>query len=77
MFVSRSHSSVRLVKLPVECLVQGRGTGSHQIHVIKDADGKEIGRFGLTDHPKDVSWTVLSQVEDSLAHLFGKKWMEK
>ena len=50
----------------------GRGKGSHRIFVLA-----EVARFGLTDHPRELSWTVLRQMEDGLAHLFGEKWMEK
>lgn len=59
-------------------LVDGRGKGSHQIHVVLDADGREIGRFSVTDHgSKDVSWGVLRTIENRLAGLLGEKWMEK
>lgn len=56
----------------------GRGKGSHRMHVITDADGQEVGRFGLTGHgDRELSWTMMRQIEDGLAHLFGEKWMEK
>lgn len=56
----------------------GRGKGSHQIHVILDAQGREVGRFSVTDHGStDVSWGVLRTIEDGLAGLLGDKWMEK
>ncbi len=55
----------------------GRGKGSHRIFVLADSSGTEVARFGLTDHPRELSWTVLRQMEDGLAHLFGEKWMEK
>ncbi|MFF8766764.1 hypothetical protein ACF07Q_19790 [Nocardiopsis dassonvillei] len=54
-----------------------RGMGSHQHYVVVSAEGEELGYFGLTDHPKELSRTVLKGVEDSLKHLFGEKWMEK
>ena len=44
---------------------------------LLDKDGNEVGRFGLTFHPKDQSWTVLNSVEDALEDLFGEKWMEE
>ncbi|WP_150249331.1 hypothetical protein [Nocardiopsis deserti] len=54
-----------------------RGKGSHQHYVVVSAEGEEVGYFGLTDHPRKLSWTVLKGVEDSLKHLFGEKWREK
>lgn len=57
--------------------LSGRGKGSHQIHLVLDADDRELGRFSVTDHgSKDVSWGVLRQIEDGLAGLLGEKWME-
>jgi hypothetical protein len=55
----------------------GRGKGSHRIYAVLDSAGNELGRFSLTHHLKDVSWTVLRQIEDNLAHLFGENWMER
>ena len=57
--------------------IPGRGKGSHRTYVVLDSAGDEAGRFGLTVHTKDVSWTVLRQIEDDLAHLFGDRWMER
>jgi hypothetical protein len=57
--------------------MKGRGKGSHRTYAVLDSDGAEVGFFGVTDHPRELSWTVLQGVEDSLAHLFGTKWMEK
>ncbi|MFE6388294.1 hypothetical protein [Nocardiopsis dassonvillei] len=54
-----------------------RGMRSHQHYVVVSTEGEELGYFGLADHPKELSWTVLKGVEDSLKHLFGEKWMEK
>jgi hypothetical protein len=54
----------------------GRGKGSHRLYAIEDAAGTEAARFGLTGHPRDLSWIVLRQLEDGLAHLFGEKWTE-
>ena len=54
----------------------GRGKGSHRIFVLEDRAGIEVARFGLTGHPRDLSWALLTQLEDGLAHLFGTKWME-
>ena len=56
----------------------GRGKGSHRIYALADSTGAELARFGLTSHgSKDLSWTVLSALEEGLAHLFGDKWTEK
>ena len=38
---------------------------------------RPLVRFGLTDHPRELSWTVLRGLEDGLAPYFGDKWMEK
>jgi hypothetical protein len=57
--------------------LSGRGKGSHRIYAVLNSAGDELGRFGLTHHPKDISWTVLRQIEDKLAHLFGDNWMER
>lgn len=55
----------------------GRGKGSHQMYQLLDADGAEVGRFGLTDHPRDLSWQVLTRLEERLSPIFGDKWTEK
>ena len=55
----------------------GRGKGSHQIYELVVADGRSRGRFGLTSHPRELSWTVLRNLEEGLAHLFGDDWMEE
>jgi hypothetical protein len=55
----------------------GRGKGSHQIYVLVDSSGAEIERFGLTGHPRELSWTVLTRLEERLAPVFGEKWMER
>jgi predicted RNA binding protein YcfA (HicA-like mRNA interferase family) len=57
--------------------VPGRGKGSHAIYDVVDVDGNVVGRFTLTNHPRDVSIGVLRSIEAGLAHLFGEKWMEK
>jgi hypothetical protein len=54
-----------------------RGQGSHQIYALVDSSGAEIERFGLTGHPRELSWTVLTRLEERLAPLFGEKWMER
>lgn len=68
--VARKHSYV-IAELP------GRGKGSHRQHVVLDAEGNEAARFGLTDHPKERSWTVLRNLEEALAPLFGEHWLER
>ncbi len=54
-----------------------RGKGSHRIYALFDSAGQEIRRFGMTSHPRDLSWKVLQSIEDALEEHFGKKWMEK
>ena len=55
----------------------GRGKGSHRIHVLADASGTEVGRFGLTGHARELSRTVLTRLEERLTPLFGEKWTER
>lgn len=55
----------------------GRGKGSHQMYQLLDADGAEVGRLGLTDHPRGLSWQVLTRLEERLSPIFGDKWTEK
>ena len=61
----------------------GRGKGSHRLYTLVDSSGTQVARFGLTDHPRELSWTVLRGIEEGLAPFFGekkkkkKKWMEK
>ncbi|WP_232662682.1 hypothetical protein [Pseudonocardia sp. TRM90224] len=54
----------------------GRGKGSHRIYSVQSSEGIEVSRFGLTDHPRELTWTVLRGVETALAPWFGDKWME-
>jgi hypothetical protein len=54
----------------------GRGKGSHRVYIVRGADGGEMGRFAVTGHARALSWTVLRNIEDALAHLFGDRWME-
>jgi hypothetical protein len=65
---AREHN-LRVRELP------GRGKGSHRIYVIEDTSGARAGNFGLTGHPKELSWTVLERLEERLAPLFGEGWM--
>ena len=53
----------------------GRGKGSHRMYVIEDSTGATVGNFGLTGHPKELTWTVLARLEERLAPLFGEKWI--
>jgi hypothetical protein len=55
----------------------GRGKGSHRMFAIEDADGNEVARFGLTGHARDLSWTLLREIEDGLVRLFGEGWMDR
>jgi hypothetical protein len=55
----------------------GRGKGSHRLFAVEDRDGNEVARYGLTGHARDLSWTLLREVEDGLAHLFGEGWMDR
>lgn len=57
--------------------LSGRGKGSHRIYRLVDSEGVEVKRFGLTGHAKDLSWSVLCDLEDGLVPVFGEKWMEK
>lgn len=43
---------------------------------LVDTAGSERARFGLTDHPRELSWVVLRGIEHGLAPLFGERWME-
>jgi hypothetical protein len=53
----------------------GRGKGSHRMYMLEDSSGTRVGDFGLTGHPKELSWTVLERLEERLAPLFGERWM--
>jgi hypothetical protein len=55
----------------------GRGKGSHQIYALVDSAGAEVERFGVTGHARELSWTVLTRLEERLTPLFGEKWMER
>lgn len=54
-----------------------RGKGSHRMYALVDAEDREIERFGLTDHPGDISWLVLRRLEERLTEVFGGGWMEE
>lgn len=55
----------------------GRGKGSHRMYRLLDHTNAELVRFGLTDHLRDLSWSLLRAVEDGLAPWFGQSWTEK
>ncbi|MGH3319346.1 MAG: hypothetical protein ACRDN9_04040 [Streptosporangiaceae bacterium] len=56
----------------------GRGKGSHRIYVLVNDDGTEVARFGLTSHgSKEMSWRLMTELENGLAQLFGDKWTER
>jgi hypothetical protein len=40
--------------------------------VLVDAEGNEVGRFGLIGHSRDLPWKVLESTERSLTHLLGE-----
>jgi hypothetical protein len=44
---------------------------------LGDAAGGRVGDFGITGHPRDLSWTVLIRLEERLAPLLGEKWTER
>lgn len=68
--VARRHG-MAVMELP------GRGKGSHRLYALLDADRSEVARFGLTDHPADLSRPLLRRIEDGLAPWLGQSWMEK
>jgi hypothetical protein len=53
-----------------------RGKGSHTIWVVLDADGKEIGRVGLTGHAGAMSTTLSRSIENALEPIFGEGWLD-
>lgn len=57
--------------------VPGRGKGSHRWHALVDPAGTEVIRFALTDHQRELSWSVLRNLEERLAPFLGEKWMER
>ncbi len=57
--------------------LRGRGKGSHRLYQLVDAGGSEVVRFGVADHPGDVSWLVLRRMEERLAPVFGEDWTER
>jgi hypothetical protein len=56
--------------------IPGRGKGSHRIFAVFDRAGTEVGRFGVTGHRRELSWTVLRSIERALEPVFGEAWME-
>lgn len=74
--MARVRSHARLYDLSVIEFV-GRGQGSHRVYLVLDRDGVERGRITITDHPEDLSWSVLRDIERKLTHLFGPRWTEK
>jgi hypothetical protein len=55
----------------------GRGKGSHHIYRLRDEHGTEVGRFAVTGHNRELSWTVLRSIESALSSLLGEKWLEE
>ncbi len=54
----------------------GRGKSSHRIFALDDRAGTEVARFGLTGHARELSWTLMTQLEEGLEHVLGRKWTE-
>jgi hypothetical protein len=54
-----------------------RGKGSHTIWVVRNEDGVELGRVGLTGHAGNMSQTVTRSCEAALAPIFGEGWMDR
>lgn len=55
-----------------------RGKGSHRRFVVRRRrEGRELGEFTLTGHNREISWTVLNDIETRLTPLFGEKWTEE
>lgn len=52
-----------------------RPRASHRMYVVEESSGARVGNFGLTGHPKELSWTVLERLAERLAPLFGEGWM--
>ena len=69
-------SQARLHDLSVIEFV-GRGKGSHRVYLMLDIDGVERGRITVTDHPGDLSWSVLRDIEKKLTQVFVPRWTEK
>lgn len=57
--------------------LRDRGKGSHRVYAVQDESGAEVARLAVTDHPGDLSWAVLRDIEHKLTHLFGPTWTEK
>lgn len=74
--LSLIHKHARKHDLEVKPLKR-LGKGSHNTYALVRADGTEAARFGLTGHPRDLSWKLMHQLEDGLAPVFGEKWTEK
>lgn len=54
---------------------RSRGKGSHANYALIDSDGREVARFGLTDHgSRDISPKLLNRMETVLAPFFGDGW---
>ena len=45
--------------------------------MLAGSSGREVKRFGVTGHQRELSWTMMRQIEDGLADLFGEKWAEE
>lgn len=54
-----------------------RGKGSHTMWVVRDAQGTELARVGLTGHAGSMSSTVTRSNEKALEPLFGEGWLDE
>jgi len=54
-----------------------RGKGSHEVWVLKGADGEELARGALTKHPGDMSPRVTRNFEKAFESELGEGWMEE
>jgi hypothetical protein len=51
--------------------------GSHRLYQLVAYDGREVARFGVTDHPGDMSVGPVRRLGQRLEPVFGPKWTEK
>ncbi len=54
-----------------------RGKGSHTIWVVRNAEGSEVGRVGLTGHAGQQSQIVTRSNERALENVFGEGWLDR
>ena len=56
---------------------KSRGKGSHTIWVLRDPDGREVGRIGLVGHAGHMGQKVTRSCESALEEVFGEGWLDK